>query len=613
MGAAGAGGLIADVLGRLHAEILPVAEGRVADYIPELGKADPTWFGFAMATTEGQVYGVGDADLPFTIQSVSKPFLYGYALHAHGQAAVLRAVGVEPTGEAFNSIVLDEKNNRPFNPMVNAGAIAVSGLVTGADAAARRAAMLEMFGAFAGRPLAIDEAVYRSELATGHRNRAIAYLMLNSGMISGDAEAILDLYFRQCSVLVTARDLAVMAATLANDGVNPVTGARVLGSEHVRDVLSVMTTCGMYDYAGQWAFEVGMPAKSGVSGAVIAVVPGQVGLCAFSPPLDAVGNSVRGVRLFQRMSREFGLHTHGSRPNEVAVIRRAIRGDAVHSKRVRTPREAGTLEREGHRIAELELQGALFFGTAERVIRAVSDLPAEVDVVILDFRRVRSADPAAVRLLRHLCEAAARQGRRIAVTDLAREGPLAELRAAMEAEAAAGRIALHDTTDQALEVGEDELLRGEPDTFDRSKLSLGQLDLFRGLDRDDCRRLEEIAQAMRFDAGEAIFREGDAAHLLFIVASGSVTVSLALEDGRRRRLACFGPGMSFGEMALLDGGRRSADVTADEAVVCYGFAVERLRELGAERPTVLITILGNLARDISDRLRRANLELRALE
>jgi glutaminase len=283
MGAAGAGGLIADVLGRLHAEILPVAEGRVADYIPELGKADPTWFGFAMATTEGQVYGVGDADLPFTIQSVSKPFLYGYALHAHGQAAVLRAVGVEPTGEAFNSIVLDEKNNRPFNPMVNAGAIAVSGLVTGADAAARRAAMLEMFGAFAGRPLAIDEAVYRSELATGHRNRAIAYLMLNSGMISGDADAILDLYFRQCSVLVTARDLAVMAATLANDGVNPVTGARVLGSEHVRDVLSVMTTCGMYDYAGQWAFEVGMPAKSGVSGAIIAVVPGQVGLCAFSP------------------------------------------------------------------------------------------------------------------------------------------------------------------------------------------------------------------------------------------------------------------------------------------------------------------------------------------
>jgi glutaminase len=266
-------------------------------------------------------------------------------------------VGVEPTGEAFNSIVLDEKNNRPFNPMVNAGAIAVSGLVTGSDAAARRAAMLEMFGAFAGRPLAIDEAVYRSELATGHRNRAIAYLMLNSGMISGDAEAILDLYFRQCSVLVTARDLAVMAATLANDGVNPVTGARVLGSEHVRDVLSVMTTCGMYDYAGQWAFEVGMPAKSGVSGAIIAVVPGQVGLCAFSPPLDAVGNSVRGVRLFQRMSREFGLHTHGSRPNEVAVIRRAIRGDAVHSKRVRTPREAGTLEREGHRIAELELQG----------------------------------------------------------------------------------------------------------------------------------------------------------------------------------------------------------------------------------------------------------------
>ncbi len=611
--AQGSGGLIDRMLAALHADLAGIGEGRVASYIPELAKADPTWFGIAMATTEGRVYGVGDADLPFTIQSVSKPFLYGYALREHGQEAVLKTVGVEPTGEAFNAIVLDEVRNRPFNPMVNAGAIAISGLVRGADEAAKRAAMLATFGAFAGRDLAIDDAVYRSEKETGHRNRAIAYLMLNSGMISGDADAILDLYFRQCSVLVTARDLAVMAGTLANDGVNPVTGVRVLGSDQVRDVLSVMATSGMYDYAGQWAFEVGMPAKSGVSGAIIAVVPGQVGLCAFSPPLDAVGNSVRGVRLFQRMSHAFGLHTHGTRPAEVATIRRLAYGDTVRSKRVRTTREAATLERAGRQTVVLELQGALFFGPSERVIRAVSDLPPETAMVILDCKRVRAADPAAVSLLTQLAETASAQGRRIVLTHLDAGGPLEALRQAMAAEAATGKLALAASTDSALEACEAEILRAEPDIFDRSKRRIADLDLFRGLDRDECRALEAVAQAMRFDAGQPIFREGDAAQMLFVVASGSVTVSLTMADGSRRRLACFGPGMSFGEMALLDGGRRSADVTADETVVCYGFSVDRLREFEQARPHILVTILGNIASDISDRLRRANAELRAME
>ena len=181
---------------------------------------------------------------------------------------------MEPTGEAFNSIVLDEVANRPFNPMVNAGAIAIAEMMQGETQEQRITNMIGLFSSLSGRELEIDEAVFKSELTMGHRNRAIAYMMLNTGMIEKDPEQVLDLYFRQCSVNVTASDLATMAATLANDGTNPITGHKIFDTRYVRDVLTVMNSCGMYDYAGEWAYDVGMPAKSGVSGCIIAAIPG---------------------------------------------------------------------------------------------------------------------------------------------------------------------------------------------------------------------------------------------------------------------------------------------------------------------------------------------------
>jgi glutaminase len=240
--------------------------GNVADYIPELGKANPDTFGIALATVDGEIHSTGDDEHLFTIQSVSKPFMYGYALQHYGRDYVLRHVGVEPTGEAFNSIVLDEVANRPFNPMLDAGAIAVAALMPGNTPEERIATMLDLFCDLAGRRLEIDQPVFQSEHATGHRSRAIAYLMLNTGMIERDPIDSLDLYFRQCSITINCRDLAMMAATLANDGVNP-TGASVYDPHYVRDVLSVMNSCGMYN-AGQWSYEVGMPPKSGVSGCI---------------------------------------------------------------------------------------------------------------------------------------------------------------------------------------------------------------------------------------------------------------------------------------------------------------------------------------------------------
>jgi len=298
-----------NTLNELHAKYRGNMEGKVADYIPELALADPNWFAISVVTVDGQTFDVGDYQQLFSIQSVSKPFMFGLALDDHGRDAVLEKVGVEPTGEAFNAIVLDEVSNRPFNPLVNAGAIATADLVRGKDFADRIKRTLAMFGRYVGRDVYIDNAIFLSERTTGHRNRAISHLMLNFGMVSEQIPDSLELYFQQCSILVNAHDLAVMGATLANAGVNPVTKQRAIDRQYVKDVLSVMLTCGMYDYAGEWAYRVGLPAKSGVGGGICAVVPGLAGIGVFSPLLDARGNSVRGIKVCEELSQRFGLHS----------------------------------------------------------------------------------------------------------------------------------------------------------------------------------------------------------------------------------------------------------------------------------------------------------------
>ncbi|HEY2826704.1 MAG TPA: glutaminase A [Pirellulales bacterium] len=297
-----------DVLRDLHARLAPINDGKVADYIPELAKADPSWFGISIITADGQVFDIGDCKQLFTIQSISKPFVYGLALEDHGVEHVLKKVGVEPSGEAFNAIVLDEASNRPFNPMVNAGAIATADLIQGKDYPERVSRLLAMFSRYCGREVYIDNTVFMSERVTGHRNRAIGHLMLNFGMVSDRIADSLELYFQQCSLMVNSHDLAMIGATLANGGVNPVTGQRAIEQKYVKYLLSIMHSCGMYDYAGEWAYRVGIPAKSGVGGGIVGVVPGQFGIGIFSPPLDSKGNSVRGIKACQELSERFGLH-----------------------------------------------------------------------------------------------------------------------------------------------------------------------------------------------------------------------------------------------------------------------------------------------------------------
>ncbi len=309
-------------LNELHLKYRDLNQGHLADYIPELAKANPEWFGISVVTTDGQVYEVGDFEREFTIQSMSKPFIYGLALEDNDREKVLSRVGVEPSGDPFNSIIKLDATNRPHNPMVNAGAIATTSLVQGKDPTERLNRVLELMGRYIGERPGIDMSVFMSERTTGHRNRAIAHLLLNFGLIENRVEEILDLYFQQCSILVSARQMATMAATLANQGVNPLTGERAVERGYLRDILTVMHTCGMYNYAGEWAHTVGLPAKSGVAGGVIAVVPGHFGICVFSPPVDERGNSVRGIRVCEDLSRNSGMHLFDSWPHESSLLER---------------------------------------------------------------------------------------------------------------------------------------------------------------------------------------------------------------------------------------------------------------------------------------------------
>jgi glutaminase len=301
-------GRIQEIVDDIYEKFKNVDDGEVATYIPELAKAEPQHFGICLATMDGHVFRAGDWDKDFTIQSMCKPFAFQMALEQLGMEETLKHVGVEPSGEAFNSIELDSKTSRPFNPMINAGAIAIASLIKKSPVEAGVQAFVDQMGKAAGRNLRIDSAVLESETLTGNRNRAIAYLMRNFGIIDEQVNESLHQYFAQCSMLVTCQDVAMMAATLANMGTNPITGDQVFDFQYIKYVLTVMFTCGLYDYAGGWAHEVGVPAKSGVGGGIFGVVNRQLGVSVYSPKLDAQGNSVRAILVCKELASHLGLH-----------------------------------------------------------------------------------------------------------------------------------------------------------------------------------------------------------------------------------------------------------------------------------------------------------------
>ena len=417
--------IVTSFLDIVHDRLVSDRRGAVADYIPQLADADPELFGIALCGLNGRVYESGDTGVEFTIQSVSKPFVYSLALDDQGLDAVHDRVGAEPSGEAFNSVKLEAGTGRPPNPMVNAGAIVTTSLVSGNSAEDRLARILARLSAFAGRDLRVDDAVLSSEQASGDRNRALAYLMHGAGSLTAPVLDTLDTYFRQCSVLVTAHDIAVMGATLANGGVNPVTGRRVTSAETCQHVMTIMATCGMYDYAGEWLLRAGLPAKSGVAGGLVASSPGEFGLGLFSPRLDSSGASVRGVAAAQQLATRFGLHVlHRPLTLSASEVMAANDELAAGLGAEQDAVAAQLLQENADDLAVWRLRGYIDFDGAERLLLDLDAWldarPADRDspaVIVLDLTEVTQLQSVAVWMLAALATWCRARGMRVIASD----------------------------------------------------------------------------------------------------------------------------------------------------------------------------------------------------
>lgn len=307
---------IQSLLEQAHRKFSAVTDGKNADYIPYLAGVDSKLFGLAVVTTNGDVLTFGDSEYTFAIESISKVFTLSLALQHRGAEAILEKIGVEATGLPFNSVMAVEiEQGHTINPLVNAGAMATTSLIQPGEEG-RWERILDYYGKFAGEPLEIIEAVDKSESATNTRNRALAYLLHSYQRLYCPPDTALDVYTRQCSVGVSTKQLAVMGATLANGGVNPLNGERVLDEDLVPRVLAVMQTEGFYDGSGRWTYEVGLPGKTGVGGGIVVVVPGRLAMAAFSPPLDEHGNSVRAQKALKFLAHELDLNLYQASPAE---------------------------------------------------------------------------------------------------------------------------------------------------------------------------------------------------------------------------------------------------------------------------------------------------------
>jgi glutaminase len=581
-----------------HADFAAETGGNVADYIPELGKADPDHFGISLATLDGHVYEVGDSRIPFTIQSMSKPFVFALALDTLGAARVESAIGVEPSGDPFNSIRLNA-DNHPFNPMVNAGAITCSGLIREAKGDGAFEYIRAALSRFAGRELAIDEAVFTSESTTGDRNRAIGYLLRTNSVLKEDVGKVLEVYFRQCAILVTARDIAIMAATLANRGKNPVTGEQVMTPYAISRTLSVMTSSGMYDYAGEWIYRVGIPAKSGVGGGILAALPARLGLGSYSPKLDSHGNSVRGIGVCEALSAHYDLHML----NRSDDARNSIIADynigKSPSRRSRRPHERHILATHHQAVRIIELVGPLTFSNVDYISRQLAAKPRP-QFVIFDLRRVAAMTRAGVRLLAEEFQELAAFHVTVILSGVRRSSADWKL----IKEQAKGLTNLRDfyLLDTAIEWAEDQVVYRHGGAIDfHETTSLSEQPLLAGLSAREIEEIAALGTMQSYRSGERIVAAGDPSTSLFFLVSGVVHVSLP--DGVR--LATLTAGTAFGEMALLET-YRTADVLADMSATALEIPLDAFERFREKHPRVGERIMRNLAQLLAERLIVAN-------
>ncbi len=616
---------LTDYLQQLHARYADLNTGTVASYIPALAHAEPNWFGICLVTADGYVYEVGDTRQPFTIQSISKILTYGIALEDNGVAAVLEKISVEPSGDGFNSISLKPGTGKPYNPMINAGGITASGMVRGSTIQDKVSRILTVFSSYAGRDLSVDAAVYHSESATGFRNRAIGWMLRSAGIIEDDPTTALETYFQQCSITVDCRVLATMAAVLANGGVNPLTGQRCLATEYVPQVLTIMGTCGMYNYAGEWLYTVGLPAKSGVSGGLLAVLPGRLGIAVFSPPLDELGHSVRGIAVCRELSTDLNLHLFESTPM-TAPVRMVYSAASVPSQQPRTPDEQQCLYEHARRIVMHEVQGTLTFAETDVLLRQVRHALTIVDYVVLDMKRVLAVNVVSARLIADfVTRVHSTTNRRIAFSSA---DHLPKLIRTVTADATANStpdsIGTHPTeveparffadSKQAIAAFESRIIAARLVSSPPSHESTGfppgfVAELAQHLDAADTTDLERILARRHYKPGASILDDETPAHALLLLVQGVVALSATPVGDTDQPLRTLVPGSVFTPVTPPhQRNQRTAYIALTEAT-CLVLDSAQLRDISTDdgnTTRVKLTLLTNLLLLLTRKLQQAD-------
>ena len=589
-------------LKNIYSNVLLNKSGKTADYIPELSRANPDQFGVALASSDGYIHEIGDSLQEFTIQSISKAFAYSLALELVGEKEVNKIIGVEPSGEAFNSIRF-QNDNRPFNPMINAGAIACTALICSVEKSKAFKKIQKIMSDFAGRNLSLDEKVFKSENATGDRNRAIAWLLKNNKIIKTNVEQSLVTYFKQCSLLVSARDLATMGATLACNGINPVTKKRVISVENALKTMSIMVSSGMYDYSGEWVYRVGFPAKSGVGGGIIAALPSQFGLGTFSPPLDRQGNSVRGIEVCKRISSYYNLHILEIEGNIKDSIVASYNLQNIRSSTERKEKNIKILEKFGAKAHVYELAGSINFMSVDYIVRRLQELD-EKEVIILSMRKVSQLSSGADKLLDAFIQTLNSLSTKIIFSDIEFNSQTWNKIFGSLGNMEDNKTRLFENNNEAIRWVEDFLIQ-KYSTDEKVNINenLKEQFLFKALSNSDLDFLKERMIEKKFKKNVKIISKGDEADGIYFLQSGKVDIAINVQ----KSLTTLNAGTCFGEFALIEPkSKRSANVITLTECTCFYLPLKILDSIQQSRKKIIETLLKNLALLLIKRLKDCN-------
>ena len=629
--------------------IRPMTAGTVNPVTATATQPDISKLAITLTTVNGFQYSSGDSDHRFAIQSIAKVFAYGLALDDLGSAELAKRIDVEPSGDPFNEISLQSGTGRPANPMINAGAIATVGQIKGrggVDRLSRITGIMDLAAEGSPGELEINRTVYHAENLNGHRNRALAWLLRSFEILDSDPEPVVQDYFLECSTDVTTENLSMMAATLANKGINPVTGREVFSEETTRQVLGVMMTCGMYDAAGNWMIDVGLPAKSGVDGGIMVVVPGQLGIGVYSAPLDEHGNSVRGAAAIRRVTRDLGLHYADASPLGGSTLRAHYSLADASLGVVRSTELSRITSQFGDRCQILEVSGDLGFAETETMARTVVELDDEVSMVIIDFQGVDDFGRAAILMLASLTASWRNAGKDIIFIDWTEtlvehlldyievhdDLELPDPRDKAKA-ASAGHIDLPWESDEP-----EEEIQGEFRLFDNRSAALEWAELrlahryarqilqtddaprepetapvFDFLEDRDVNVLADYMELRSYTAGTVIRRVGQPFGGIYFIRSGRVELAAEGRDDTRYRHVYLSPGSTFGEFALSYTGRQLTTIRAIDDAEILVLSAQKIAEIEKSDPQLAIRLWTAIAREAYTVLEQSSREAGARE